>query len=286
MRMRRPSPAVVMALAALVFSASGSATAGVLITTADIRDETIRSADIRDGTIASGDVHDGALSGVDVAQDSVTDADVRESSLGNVADAARLDGKNASQFVRRAETFTRHFSCSGTAFENSFSAVAYTLDVASKQGDGGGQPLFRCSVDIPDGAKVTSVSFAVHDTDDSQDIRCSMWRTDMTIVIGDETSMANDLMTTGTPADARLTDTTIEQPVIDNGRFSYFLQCRVGDDEATGLYGATVTYRVTGGSNGTTGQDQGVRGRSTGSSSTVMSTRSLKKASRSLIAVL
>ena len=72
----------------------------------------------------------------------------------------------------------------------------------------------------------------------------------MTIVIGDETSMANDLITNGTPADVRLTDTTIEQPVIDNGRFSYFLQCWVGDDGATGLYGATVTYQSPAGRTG------------------------------------
>ena len=34
--------------------------------------------------------------------------------------------------------------------------------------------------------------------------------------------------------------------MIDNGNFSYFLQCWVGSDNALGLYGANVTYIVNG----------------------------------------
>ena len=143
MRIRRPSPAVVMALAALVFSASGSATAGVLITTADIRDETIRSADIRDGTIASGDVRRGALSGVDVAQDSLAHRCRRaESSLGKVS-TRRGSTARARSRVRRGPRRSPATSPVGHRVREQLQRGRLHARRRSKQGDGGGQPLFR-----------------------------------------------------------------------------------------------------------------------------------------------
>jgi hypothetical protein len=249
MRMRRPSPAMVVAMVALVFGAGGTVTAGVLITSAEIRDNTIRGVDIHDGTITGIDVHNGALSGVDVARDSLTGADVRESSLGRVPDANRLDGLDASQFVRKAESFTRHFSCAGTAFENAHSWQGHAVEDSLKHGVGPvALTLFRCSVSIPDGARVTEVGFSVRDRHATQDVQCSMWRQNMLSAIADDTPpMAYEVMTSGTPGNVRIADTTINQPVIDNDRFAYFVQCVVGNDSATGLYGANVTYRVTGG---------------------------------------
>jgi hypothetical protein len=251
MRMRRPSPAMAVAVAALVLTAGGTATAtaGVLITSADLEDNTIRSVDLHDETIGGRDVRNGALSGVDVARNSLTGADVRESSLGMVPDANRLDGVDSTQFVRKAEALTRHLSCAGTAFENAFSWNDYAVDGSLKYGLGTSPfVLFRCSVDVPDGARVTEVSFAVKDTHPTQDVQCSMWRSHMTAAIGDSgPPMAYEVMTSGTPGDVRISDTTIDHPMIDNGKFSYSLQCWVGNDSETGLYGAVVTYRVTGG---------------------------------------
>ncbi len=245
MRMRRPSLAMVMALGALVLGAGGTVTAGVLITSAEIKNDTIRSADIHDETIGSRDVDNGSLSGVDVARNSLTGADLSESSLGRVPNANRLDGLDSTQFVRKAESFTRHFSCAGTAFENAFSWTGYAVQDSLKYGDGAFAPtLFRCSVDIPDGATVTEVSFAVKDTHPSQDVQCSMWRRDLT-AFGESPPMAYEVITSGTPGDVRISDTTIQQAVIDNAKFSYFVQCWVGNDSETGLYGAVVTYTVT-----------------------------------------
>src|ERR1700754_144379 len=100
MRIRRPSLAMVIALGALVLSAGGTVTAGVLVTSADIRDNTIRSSDIHEETITSRDVDNRALTGVDVATNSLTGADLRESSLSRVPNANRLDGLDSSQLVR------------------------------------------------------------------------------------------------------------------------------------------------------------------------------------------
>jgi hypothetical protein len=245
MRMRRPSPAMVVAVAALVLGAGGTATAGVLITSSEIKDDTIRGADIHDESIRSRDVDNGSVSGVDVARNSLTGADVNESALGKVSNANRLDGWDSTQFVRKADSSTRHFSCAGTAFENAFGWNDYAVQDSLKFGVGAFPPtLFRCSVDIPDGATVTEVSFAVKDTHPSQDVQCSMWRRNLT-AFGESPPMAYDVMTSGTPGDVRISDTTIQQPVIDNGKFSYSVQCWVGNDSATGLYGAVVTYTVT-----------------------------------------
>jgi hypothetical protein len=104
-----------------------------------------------------------------------------------------------------------------------------------------------CSADIPDGATVTEVSFSVKDSHQSYDVECSMWRTNMKIQVGGAESMADEVVTRGTPGDVRISDTTINHPVIDNARFSYILGCWVGADSSIGLYGAIVTYTVSGG---------------------------------------
>ncbi len=247
MRMRLPSPAMVMALGALVLSAGGTVTARVLITSADIRDNTIRSADIHDQTIVSRDVGNGALGGVDVARNSLTGADLNESSLSKVPNANRLDGLDSTQFVRKTDAFTRHFSCAGTAWENGMSEVGYSLDGSLKHSDGSFHAVFFCSADIPDGATVTEVSFSVKDSHQSYDADCAMWRTNMKTQVGGTASMAEQVMTHGTPGDVRISDTTINFPVIDNARFSYLLGCWVGADSSIGLYGAVVTYTVSAG---------------------------------------
>jgi hypothetical protein len=118
---RLPSPAMVVAVGALAMSAGGAATAGALLTSAGIKDNTIRTVDVRDGTLksvdvrngalAGADVKDGALKGVDVADNTLTGADVNESSLGQVPSAANatsaknagtVDGMNANALVRVA----------------------------------------------------------------------------------------------------------------------------------------------------------------------------------------
>jgi hypothetical protein len=54
MKLRRPSPALVISIAALVAACAGSAYAATVITSAQIKDGTIQSRDIKMGTIQSG----------------------------------------------------------------------------------------------------------------------------------------------------------------------------------------------------------------------------------------
>jgi hypothetical protein len=58
----------------------------------------ITSADIRNGTIRGIDVRNGALGGLDVRNNSLRGADVRESTLIKVPNANRLDGLDSTRF--------------------------------------------------------------------------------------------------------------------------------------------------------------------------------------------
>ncbi len=84
--LRLPSPAMVVALGALVLSVGGNVTADELISSADIRDNTITSRDIRRNTIRG--------------------ADVKESSLGRVPRAGKVDGLDANSLTRVARMGT------------------------------------------------------------------------------------------------------------------------------------------------------------------------------------
>jgi hypothetical protein len=95
---RLPSPAMALAVAALVLSVAGNVTAAALITSAQIQDNTIRSVDIHDGTIKSVDVGDGTLTAADVKDGSLTNVDVLDGSLrgGDIADGT-LFGRDVFQ---------------------------------------------------------------------------------------------------------------------------------------------------------------------------------------------
>ena len=86
-RLRRPSAGTVLGATALVVALSSPAVAARLVTSADIRDNTIRSEDIRNGQIRS----------IDVASRGITRGDL---SLGAL-NADRLDGLDSSRYQRR-----------------------------------------------------------------------------------------------------------------------------------------------------------------------------------------
>jgi hypothetical protein len=124
-RRRVPSPPMIVALGALVLSAGGTVTAAVLITSANIEDNTVRSVDIRDETIRSldvdnrsltgADIKTGSLTGVDVKNSSLTGNDLKESTLGrvpaaanasNTQNAGNVDGLDANALIRVAQMST------------------------------------------------------------------------------------------------------------------------------------------------------------------------------------
>ena len=75
-RPSRPTPALVVAVAALVMASGGTSVAARLITGKDIKNGTVASADLKNGSVSSTDVKNGSLTGVDVRNGSLGAADL------------------------------------------------------------------------------------------------------------------------------------------------------------------------------------------------------------------
>ena len=80
MKVRR-SPALVVAVLALVVAMAGTSYAAVQITSAQIKNNSIKSKDIKDNQVSGKDVKDSSLTGADVQDNGLTGADVRDGSL-------------------------------------------------------------------------------------------------------------------------------------------------------------------------------------------------------------
>jgi hypothetical protein len=172
---------------------------------------------------------------------------------GKAADAELLDGLSSSAFLQGGVTYTRQFSCSGTAFMPDEGTWDYGTDGSLRYSKTVGGTTFRCNVVIPNGAVVTRVDFSVKDDHAVGLIPwCEMYRTNLLSGVT-ETKMADAGGTTGpdAPGDIVLSDTTINSPTIDNSAASYFLLCAFNSDTANvGVYGAIVTYAISGASGG------------------------------------
>ena len=168
---------------------------------------------------------------------------------GKATDSDLLDGLNSTAFLQGGTTYTRHFSCSGTTWlvENSNFAEGWTFSDSLLHSTTGSN-LARCNVALPDSAVVTRVDFSVADSDATDDIGfAEMFRTNLISSIGTEVEMADAGGTTGAAGDQILSDTTITSPTIDNNSFAYFLQVGLeGTDSGVGVYGAIVTYSISG----------------------------------------
>jgi hypothetical protein len=97
--LRRPSPAMLVALTALFISLGGVsygvATGSIdsreiknnTVGTKDLRNNDVRGKDIRNSTITGADIKTGTIKGADIGSNSVTGSDILESSLGVVPSA-------------------------------------------------------------------------------------------------------------------------------------------------------------------------------------------------------
>lgn len=129
-------------------------------------------------------------------------------------DADTLDGVDSTGFLTKAETFTRHWSCTGTAFQPLDSATEW--DGAAEglrfRTTTSGQGVFRCNVDLPDGATVTQVSFSLLDSSATEEVsQVEMWRINDVTAIGTETQMtaAGSTGIAATPGAVQLSDTSV-----------------------------------------------------------------------------
>jgi hypothetical protein len=75
MKLRTPSPAMVVACLALMLALTGTAVASSLITGASIKDNTVSSLDVTNGSLKGVDVKDNSLGSVDIQNGSLRTVD-------------------------------------------------------------------------------------------------------------------------------------------------------------------------------------------------------------------
>ena len=107
MRTFKPSPAMAVALLALLVALGGSALAAsyVITKSSQIKDGAVTAADVKDSSLAGADVKDSALTGADVKNSSLTGADLKDGSLsGADVDVSRLGKVPAATIADSATT--------------------------------------------------------------------------------------------------------------------------------------------------------------------------------------
>jgi hypothetical protein len=151
-----------------------------------------------------------------------------------------------ARWVRKATVQTGYFSCAGTAWESVLEGTTFETSGSLKYRTGGPPTaLFRCNAQLPGGATIQAVRFTVKDADAVDDVTCALWRTDMTTTIGTDPPEMAIVATSGAPGDVQISDPTVIDALVDNARYSYFLQCDdVGSTASMGLYGANIEYTV------------------------------------------
>jgi hypothetical protein len=102
----RPSPAMVVAICALVVAMSGTGYAAVTVTGKSVKDSSLTGKDVKNSSLTGTDIKNSSLAGVDVKNNSLTGSDVVESSLGKVGAAGTADRAGSAASADRASFAT------------------------------------------------------------------------------------------------------------------------------------------------------------------------------------
>ena len=104
MKLRRPSPALLISCLALFISLGGVSygVATGFIDSRELKNNTIRTQDLRNNDIRGRDIRNSTIAGRDVAFNTLTGSDIAESRLTKVPDADKLDGLDSAVLGLRA----------------------------------------------------------------------------------------------------------------------------------------------------------------------------------------
>jgi hypothetical protein len=102
-KLRRPSPALLISCLALFISLGGVSygVATGFIDSRELKNNTIRTQDLRNNDIRGRDIRNSTIAGRDVAFNTLTGSDISETKLAKVPDADQLDGVDSAAFARR-----------------------------------------------------------------------------------------------------------------------------------------------------------------------------------------
>ena len=148
----RPSPAMIVAIIALVLSLGGTSYAAIVLpagsvgtkqlkknavvsskvknaslTAADVKNESLTTSDVKDGSLTTADITDGSLTTADISDGSLTTADISEASLstlGRVAMASN-DVTVAASSSTRVAVVTLEAPTPGFVLVNGWVNAAY-----------------------------------------------------------------------------------------------------------------------------------------------------------------
>jgi len=153
---------------------------------------------------------------------------------------SHLDGR----YVRKATTLTRVASCNGFGFMPLASASGYTSN-ATRRTVGASPDIHTCAMSLPQAARITAVRFSIYDEAPAGHVGCAFRRNHLSPPdLGAET-LAGVPATTepGTPGAVVKTDTTIDTPVVNNRKFSYWAECAM-NNPGVGVIGVSVSYSI------------------------------------------
>jgi hypothetical protein len=175
------------------------------------------------------------------------------SAISVLATSAALSApRAASASSPTATSQTRSVSCHAFEFlpidsathGDYFNSKRIRADTASGSG------FFVCDPKLPTRAVVTKVQFSIWDGSGSSEMKfCGLYRSGLGGATVAETIIELAAVPpTGiaqAPGFARLTDTSIQNPTIDNSKYAYWLQCNIPQaGQSLGLYGADVIYTI------------------------------------------
>jgi hypothetical protein len=128
MRKFKPSPAMVVALLALIVALGGSAFAtGYVITkSSQIKDGVITASDVKNGSLASSDIKDSSLTGTDVKDGSLVSRDFKAGQLPAGQQGPRGDQGPPGTQGSQGEVGPRGPSDLYTGFTETFTMAAYS----------------------------------------------------------------------------------------------------------------------------------------------------------------
>jgi len=147
----------------------------------------------------------------------------------------------------RTAVVTRVASCNGFGFMPLSSTNGYTSN-ATRRTVGAAPDIHTCALSLPQAATITGVRFVVDDEAPAGRIGCALRRNHLAPPSLAAESLASDPGTTGpgTPGVTVLSDATIDTPVVNNRKFSYWAECFM-DNPGVGVIGVSVTYRIAAG---------------------------------------
>jgi hypothetical protein len=103
-RMRRPSPAMVVAMVALFVALGGGAAAGIVITGADIQNGSITSVDIKNGTVQGRDIKNNSVLSRDIRNGQLKETDFDELPAARVYPVNRLSPLNPTRVINISDS--------------------------------------------------------------------------------------------------------------------------------------------------------------------------------------